>query len=72
MIKRKLAIICLAAALCIQNAAVAFADTTTGIDTTTMESCGAYLSSGGLWIAVMVTILLFWLVVIPSQREMSF
>lgn len=43
MIKRKLAIICLAAALCIQNAAVAFADTTTGIDTTTMESCGAYL-----------------------------
>ena len=43
MIKRKLAMICLAAALCIQNTTVAFADTTTGIDTTTMESCGAYL-----------------------------
>lgn len=43
MIKKKIESICLALALSAASATVAFADTTVGTSTTTMENCGAYL-----------------------------
>lgn len=43
MIKRRLIALIFVLSLCIQNATVVFADTSENVNTTTMESCGAYL-----------------------------